>query len=93
MPLYSVSRNHFDHPKAIVVVMSDLDIWRAAQLLIQRHGGDSELEAARLQDLMLDWGDTEGRPVWARIRRAIEAPYRRPPWRNHIACPVTRALQ
>jgi hypothetical protein len=31
------------------------------------------LEAARLQDLMLDRGDDEGRRVWQRIRRAIEA--------------------
>jgi hypothetical protein len=54
-------------------VVSTLDIWRAANMLIRRHGVDAELEAARLQDLMLDRGDDEGRLVWARIRRAIEA--------------------
>jgi hypothetical protein len=54
-------------------VISDLDIWRAANLLIRQHGCDAELEAARLADLMLDRGDDEGRLVWARIRRAIGA--------------------
>ena len=54
-------------------MVSNLDIWRAANLLIREHGADAELEAARLQDLMLDRGDDEGRRVWARIRRAIEA--------------------
>jgi hypothetical protein len=56
-------------------MVSDLDIWRAANLLIRQHGADAELEAARLQD----WrGDDEGRLVWARIRRAIEV-LRAPP--------------
>ena len=35
-------------------MMSDIDIWRAANLLIRKHGAKAELEAARLQDLMLD---------------------------------------
>ena len=38
-------------------MVSNLDIWRAANLLIREHGADAELEAARLQDLMLDRGD------------------------------------
>jgi hypothetical protein len=54
-------------------MVSNLDIWRAANLLIREHGADAELQAARLQDLMLDRGDDEGRLVWARILRAIEA--------------------
>jgi hypothetical protein len=54
-------------------VISDLDVWRAANLLIRKHGAEAELEAARLQDLMLDRGDDEGRLVWVRIRRTIEA--------------------
>jgi hypothetical protein len=54
-------------------VISELDVWRAANLLIRQHRDHAELEAARLQDLMLDRGDDEGRLVWARIRRAIEA--------------------
>jgi hypothetical protein len=54
-------------------VISDLDVWRAANLLIRQHGAEAEIEAARVADLMLDRGDDEGRPVWSRIRRAIDA--------------------
>jgi hypothetical protein len=55
-------------------MVSDLDIWRAANLLlIRQHGNDAALEAARLQDPMLERGDDEGRHRWQRIRRVIEA--------------------
>jgi hypothetical protein len=54
-------------------MVSNLDIWRAANLLIREHGANADGEAARLQDLMADRGDDEGRLVWVRIRRAIEA--------------------
>ena len=52
-------------------MISELDIWRAANLLIQRHGDDAEIEAAKRADLMLDRGDLDGNAVWKRIRRAI----------------------
>ena len=51
--------------------MSNLDIWRAANLLIREHGVDAYLEAAGPQYLMFDRGDDEGRLVWAQIRIAI----------------------
>ena len=54
-------------------MISELDVWRAANLLIREHGPDADHEAARLHDLMLDRSDGEGRLVRARIRRAIEA--------------------
>jgi hypothetical protein len=54
-------------------VISELDIWRAANLLIRQHGAEAQLEAVRKQDLMLDRGDEEGQLAWARIRRAIRA--------------------
>ena len=59
-------------------MISELDIWRTANLLIREHGVDAVLEAARLRDLMLDRADHEGRLVWTRIGRAIEA-LRAPP--------------
>ena len=59
-------------------MISDLDIWRAANLLIQHHGDDAELAAARRADLMLERGDLEGQTVWKRIRRAI-AEFQAPP--------------
>ena len=54
-------------------VISELDIYRAANLLIDRHGGGGALiEAAQMIDRMLELGDPEGRQVWRRIKRAIE---------------------
>jgi hypothetical protein len=53
-------------------VISELDIYRAAHLLIDRHGGDALVEAARMIDRMLELSDPEGRQVWKRIKRAIE---------------------
>jgi len=54
-------------------VVSDLDIYRAANLVITRHGPNSLIEAAQMIDCMLANGDEEGRLVWRRIKRAIEA--------------------
>jgi hypothetical protein len=54
-------------------VISEIDIYRAANLVIERHGADTVIEAARLIDRMLDLGDREGQLVWRRIMRAIEA--------------------
>ena len=52
-------------------MISELDLWRAANLLIREHGENAELEAARLTDLMLERGDRDGQLVWMRIQRAI----------------------
>jgi hypothetical protein len=54
-------------------MISNLDIYRAANLLIERHGADAVIEAARMIDRMLDLSDPEARSVWKRIKRAIEA--------------------
>ena len=52
-------------------MIPDLDIWRAANLVIRQHGDDAEVEAARKSDLMLDRGDRDGQLVWLWIKRAI----------------------
>jgi hypothetical protein len=52
-------------------MITDLDIWRAANLLIRQHGPDAEIEAARKADLMLDRGDGDGEVLWLLIMRAI----------------------
>jgi hypothetical protein len=49
----------------------DIDIWRAATLLIKQHGENAEIVAAQRADQILERGDPEGRVVWLRIRRAI----------------------
>jgi hypothetical protein len=53
-------------------MVTELDIYRAANKLIERHGADALIDAARMIDRTLDSGDTEGRRVWQRIKRAIE---------------------
>jgi len=54
-------------------MVSDLDTYRATNLLIKRYGANAPIEAARMIDRMLELGDAEGRLVWRRIKRAIEA--------------------
>ena len=49
----------------------DIDIWRAANLLIKQHGEDAEIVAAQRADQMLERGDRDGRLVWLRIGWAI----------------------
>jgi hypothetical protein len=52
-------------------MISDLDIWRAANMLIRQHGADAEIQAARRADLMLERVDLDGQILWKRIRQAI----------------------
>ena len=54
-------------------MISDLDIYRAAHLLIERYGADTVIEAAREVEAMLESGDQDGRQVFLRIKRAIVA--------------------
>lgn len=53
-------------------MLSDLDIFRSAAVLIEHHGADAKLEAARRADAMLAKGDIDGYGVWLRIVRAID---------------------
>ncbi len=55
-----------------IVVISDLDILRAAQRLVKRHGADAPVVAAQRADQLLNAGDLEGVAVWRSITRAVE---------------------
>lgn len=55
-------------------MISDLDILRTAMLVIEHHGDQAWLFAARRADELLDKGDVEGRRVWLRIIVAIGKP-------------------
>ena len=44
--------------------MSELDIWRAANILLKRYKTDAVLIAAKRADALLEQGDTEGCGVW-----------------------------
>jgi hypothetical protein len=52
-------------------MIPDREIWRDANLLIRKHGADTEVVATRRADEMLERGDRDGQLVWIRIRRAI----------------------
>ncbi len=53
-------------------MVSDLDIYRSANVLVKRHGQDAPIEAAMRADAMLEAGNLEGYAVWKRILRAVE---------------------
>jgi hypothetical protein len=52
-------------------MIDNLDILRAANLLLKRHGDNAELAAAQRADEMLNRGDVEGYAVWRRIVSAV----------------------
>ena len=51
---------------------SDLDIYRAANLLIKQHGDDAPIHAAMRADEMLEKGAMDGKAVWVRIAKAVD---------------------
>ena len=61
---------------------SDIDIYRAAHLMMHEYGNNAEREAARCADRMLGRGDREELLNWFRIGRTIavmrQAPTGRP---------------
>ena len=48
-------------------MIADIDLWRAAKLLVDRYGDEAGIEAANRADAMLDKDDLEGKAVWLRI--------------------------
>ena len=50
---------------------NDLDIWRSAHLLVNRHGDQAEFVAAGRIDDMIARGGAAGEMTWKRIRDAI----------------------
>jgi hypothetical protein len=49
-----------------------VDIYRAAKLIIDRHGDDAALYAAARTAVLVGEGDVEGAVVWRRITAAVE---------------------
>jgi hypothetical protein len=52
-------------------VISEIEIWRAANLLLKRHGEKARAEATARADALAEAGDHEGAAVWRRITRAV----------------------
>ncbi len=53
-------------------MISDLDIYRSANELIEQHGEDAPIHATMRVDELLEASDMDGRAVWLRIVKAIE---------------------
>ncbi|HEV2161192.1 MAG TPA: hypothetical protein VGR52_03000 [Stellaceae bacterium] len=49
----------------------EIDIWRAADLLVKRHGADAETVVAQRADELLAQGDLDGVRIWKRIVSAV----------------------
>ena len=52
-------------------MLTDLDIYRSAKILVEQHGADAKHEATRRADALRDKGDLDGQAVWLRIRAAV----------------------
>ncbi len=53
-------------------MISDIDIYRSARVLVQTHDKDASIEVAMRADEMLENGDVAGYAVWKRILKAVE---------------------
>jgi len=53
-------------------VIQEIDVWRAAKVLVDQHGDEAPIQAAMRVDDMLERGDLEGRRVWKKILEAVE---------------------
>ena len=49
----------------------DIDVWRAANILLKQHGENAALTAAQRADELLAQGDIEGQIVWKQITAAV----------------------
>jgi hypothetical protein len=58
-------------------LIDDLDIFRAATLLMDHHGADAPIRAAQRADRLHENGDVDGAVAWRRIAEAIKELKRR----------------
>ena len=53
-------------------MIGDLDLWRAAQIMVKRYGNGATIEAAMRADEFLDQGNLDGKRQWMPIMQTIE---------------------
>ena len=53
-------------------MISDLDIYRSANVIIERYGEKARLHATKRASAMLDKGDLDAYAIWKRILQAVE---------------------
>lgn len=52
-------------------MVDEVDIWRAANLMIKQHGETADIAAAQRINELAERGDLDGAAVWRRIQRAV----------------------
>lgn len=52
-------------------MIPEIDIWRAATLMLRRYGGKAEEQSAARADGLTTEGDHEGAGTWRRITNAV----------------------
>jgi hypothetical protein len=57
----------------LLSTISEIDVWRAAQQMIEIYGEDAGWQAALRADHLLEEGDSGGFNVWVRIVKSIKA--------------------
>jgi hypothetical protein len=62
------------------MIFAELDIWRAAQLLVKRYGDDAAIQAGMRAEELPARGDDDGAATWRAIIRAVEELQRATPW-------------
>lgn len=60
-------------------MVSEIDIYRTAKVLIDKYGVDAEIFARVRADELLIEGDLDGQRVWMRIIEAVEELQTSPP--------------
>jgi hypothetical protein len=60
------------HGRVASAMTDAVDIYRAAKLVIDRHGEDASLYAAARTAVFAGEGDVEGAAVWRQITTAVE---------------------
>ncbi len=53
-------------------MISDREIWQAANAMIKRYGDDAASEAEFRADALLVEGDADGYAIWRRIMAAVD---------------------
>jgi hypothetical protein len=65
-------------------MIPEIDIWRAAQLMLKRYGDEALKESAARANELMAAGDDNGAAVWRRITTAVvELANTIPPGRVH----------
>jgi hypothetical protein len=59
-------------------MLTKIDIFRVAHLMLHEYGGEAEDEAARYADMMRTYGDWDALLTWTSIRQTIALMHQAP---------------